>query len=222
MARTAGWIVAIAAASVAGNVYLATRLWGGGDSITARTVRIDEPIVMRTRGGLLEVSTIRSAERFEASQDHEIFGVFLGKTVSRIRVPAVYRYHIALAPEWKILLRDKTFIVVAPAVAPTLPVAIDTAQLESESSGVWSLITGPTVVAELQRSITAVLASKAASPAYIRLQREDARKTLAEFVSKWLVTQERWKAAAGYPVAVFFADEPIRALGSLPPPYVTP
>ncbi len=222
MTRTAFLVAVAAAASVALNVYFAARLWGSGDSITARTVRIDEPVVMRTRGGLLEVATIRSPERFEASQDHEIFGVFVGKTVSRIRVPATYRYHIALAPEWRILLRDKAFIVVAPAVAPTLPVAIDTAQLESESSGVWSLVTGPSLVAELQRSITAVLATKAASPAYIRLQREDARKTVAEFVSKWLVTQERWKEAAGYPVYVFFADEPIRALGSLPPPPVTP
>ena len=45
------------------------------------------------------------------------------------------------------------------------------------------------------REITGRLAQKAASPAYLALQREDARKTVTEFVEKWLVTQESWKSA---------------------------
>ena len=113
-------------ASLAANVYL---LWGNAGKTELRTMTTDEPVVMRTNGGLLEVTIIRSPERFEASQDHTILGIDVGRTVSLIRDPAVFRYHIELAPEWKILLTDKTFIVVAPPVKPSLPVAIDTAHL---------------------------------------------------------------------------------------------
>ena len=56
-----------------------------------------------------------------------MLGVPVGQTTSQIRVTAVYSYHVELAPEWKVTLRDKTFIVIAPRVKPTLPVAIDTA-----------------------------------------------------------------------------------------------
>ena len=134
---------------------------------------------------------------------------------------AVFRYHIELAPEWKVLLRDKTFVVIAPPVKPTLPIAIDTARLEAEASGGWSLITGQTLIDELQRSITGALAGKATSATYIQLQREEARKTVTEFVAKWLITQERWKSASEYSIRVFFSDEPIRALGSIPPPFIS-
>ncbi|HEY6565248.1 MAG TPA: hypothetical protein VIY86_12165 [Pirellulaceae bacterium] len=213
---------AIAIASIAANIFFIRGLWGGSDPVAIRTITTDEPVVMRTKGGLLEVSSIKSPERFEASQNHTIAGIFVGKTISRIRVPAVFRYHIELAPEWKILLRDKTFIVVAPPVTPTLPVAIDTASLESESSGTWSLITGQKLIDDLQRSISAGLAEKAKSRTYVELQREEARKTVAEFVTRWLITQDRWKSTSDHPVRVFFSDEPIRVLGTLPPPFVAP
>ena len=210
----------IVVVSLATNAYLASRAWGDSDRTRLRTITTDEPIVMRTEGGRLEVSSIRSPERFEAAQDHTILGVGVGKTVSRIRVPAVFRYHIDLAPEWRILLRDKNFVVVAPAVKPTLPVAIDTALLEAESSGGWSIFTGPALLDQLQRSITQALAAKAVSPTYVQFQREAARKTVTEFVAKWLITQERWKSASAYPIRVFFSDEPIQVLGSIPPPFV--
>jgi hypothetical protein len=213
-------IALVLVASLTGNLYLAWKVWENGGKPEFRTMTTDEAIVMRTSGGLLEVAIIKSPERFEAAQNHTILGVDVGKTVSRIRVPAVFRYHIELAPEWKILLRDKAFIVVAPAVRPSLPVAIDTANMEKESSGIWSIFTGTALVEELQRSITAALATKASSDTYVQFQREAARKTVTEFVAKWLVTQEQWKSASSYPIRVFFADEPIQVLGTTPLPLV--
>jgi len=35
-----------------------------------------------------------------------------------------------------------------------------------------------------------------------------------------LITQARWKAESGYPIRVFFADEPILSLRAAPPPVV--
>ena len=210
-------LIFVVSASIAANLYLANKLWNGEKPIVFSPVT-DQHVVMRTSGGLLEVSTIKASEQFDVSKDHTFLGIPLGNTATHIRVPVVYRYHIELAPDWRILLRDKTFIVVAPPVKPSLPVAMDTTRLETRSSGAWSFFTGKTQLVELEKSITPSLATKAASPVYIQLQREAARKTTAEFVAKWLITQERWKSASAFPIHVFFADEPIQALGNMPPP----
>jgi hypothetical protein len=64
----------------------------------------DDPVVIHIKGGLLEVSTIRAPEQFEASVDETILGVPIGKTATRIHVPAVYRYHVELDSDWRVLL----------------------------------------------------------------------------------------------------------------------
>jgi len=46
------------------------------------------------------------------------------------------------------------------------------------------------------------------------LQREFARKTVAEFVRKWLITQKRYENVDPDRVHVFFADE---AIGTVDP-----
>lgn len=208
-----GLVVAI---SLGANGYF---LWRDRDPRAHPPRSSDVPVVIHVKGGLLEVSRIEASEEFRSTQDHEILGIPLGRTVARVRVPAVYRYHVELAPDWKVLLKDKTFVVISPPVKPSLPVAIDTGRLEAEVSGVWAPFAGPAVLGALQKSITASLDAKARSPAQVQLQREVARQTLQEFVAKWLVTQERWKAASAYPIRVFFADEPIQALGAMPQPF---
>jgi hypothetical protein len=209
------------AASLAANVVWLSRLWGEPARRSSNQApALDQVEVIRTKGGLLAVSTIKAPESFHATADHTILGVPVGQTTSQIRVQAVYSYHVELAPEWKVTLRDKTLIVIAPRVKPTLPVAIDTARLERYVSGAWSVFTGPAELDRLQRSISQALAAKAALPSYIQFQREAARATVTEFVGKWMLGQERFKAGADYKVRVFFADEPIEALGSAPPPFV--
>lgn len=213
--------VLVVVASLAANLVWLVR--GGADAhrrATTQSAALDQFEVIRTKGGALAVSTIKAPELFEATADHHVLGVPVGQTTSQIRVPAVYSYHIELAPEWKVTVRDKTFIVIAPRVKPTLPVAIDTARLERYASGTWSLFTGAGELDRLQRSISASLAAKAALPSYLQFQREAARATVTEFVTKWLLGQPRWQPAGQYKVKVFFADEPIEALGAAPPPFV--
>jgi hypothetical protein len=168
-----------------------------------------EILVMRTPGGLLEVSTIRATEQFDKKFVYSVLGMKVGETIPHIRVPAVYRYHIELAREWKILRTDELFTVVAPAVQPTLPVAIDLAHMEKDVGGTWVLL--PFNSAEdldvLEREIGAKLAEKASSPVYLQVQGEAARKTVTEFVRKWLVTQEPWQSAAQPRIEVIFAGQ---------------
>ncbi len=171
------------ALSLAANLVWLSRLWGEPSRRSAsHSPALDQVEVIRTKGGLLAVSTIKAPESFHATADHTILGVPVGQTTSQIRVQAVYAYHVELAPEWKVTLRDRTLIVIAPRVKPTLPVAIDTARLERFASGTWSAFTGPGELDWLQRSISQSLAAKAALPSYIQFQREAARATVTEFV----------------------------------------
>ena len=208
-------------ASLAANLVWLSRLWGEPARRTAtQSAAIDQFEVIRTKGGLLAVSTIKAPELFQATSEHTVLGVPVGQTTSQIRVQAVYGYHVELAPEWRVTVRDKTLIVIAPRVKPTLPVAIDTARLERYASGTWSMFTGAGELDRLQRSIGQSLEAKAGLPSYIQFQREAARITVTEFVTKWMLGQERFKTTGDYKVRVFFADEPIEALGSAPPPFV--
>jgi hypothetical protein len=176
---------------------------------TTATASSSSAVVMRTPGGLLEVSTISTEERFDSTTTHTVLGVSVGKTVAQVRVPAVYRYHIPLAKDWTLRSADRTLMVLAPAVRPALPVAIRTEQLESFAFGIWSPLTGSEAVASLQRSITATLAEKARTPEMIQLQRESARQTVTEFVQQWVVRQPGWQGAKAPTVLVFFEDEPL-------------
>lgn len=198
-------------------LFLTWNLFRNTRTFEVQLASPDRVEVIRTKAGLLQISTLKSAETFKASKDHEIFGLIsLGSTVTQIRVPAVFNYHIELAPELKVIVRDKTFIVVAPPVKPTLPVAIDTARLQRFSSGMWSFITGTSELDLMQRSITQTLSVKASTPSYIQYQREAARKTVGEFVEKWLITQGKWDAKHADTIKVFFADEPIGSMGQIP------
>ena len=201
-------VAVLIAVSLGWNSFFAYRLWFAPAAVqTSHTTR--DMVVMRTRGGLLEVSTITAEERFDSTTEHTVLGVPVGKTVAQIRVPAVYRYHIPLARDWDFRISGSALIVVAPSVRPSLPVAIDTGKLESFSSGLWSPITGTAAVDALQKSITTKLAEKAASPQLLLLQRESARQTVGEFVQKWVIEQPRWKGVKTPTVFVFFEDEPL-------------
>jgi hypothetical protein len=199
--------------SLAANVGLAWWVFSGTASRAQVQLASPERVeVIRTQGGLLQVSSIRSPETFQASTDHRFLGIDLGRTVTQIRVPAVFNYHVELAPEWRVTVNGHNVLVIAPVVKPTLPVAIDTAHLEKFSSGVWSAFTGATQLDLLERSITGTLNVKAATPSYRLFQREAARQTVTEFVAKWLLTQQRFATGAKPVVHVFFADEPVDSL----------
>lgn len=201
-------VAVLVAASIGLNAFFAYRLWFAPSAVqTSHTTR--DMVVMRTPGGLLEVSTIAAEERFDSTTGHTVLGVPVGKTVAQIRVPAVYRYHLPLARDWNFRISGSALVVVAPSVRPSLPVAIDTGKLASFSSGIWSPITGTAAVDALQKSITLRLEEKAASPQLLLLQREVARQTVSEFVQKWVVDQPRWKGVKPPTVLVFFEDEPL-------------
>ena len=215
--KTRSLVGLVLVASIGANAWLAWHFLRTERRAEVQFASPDEVEVIRTEGGLLQVSTIRSPETFQATTDHKFLGIDLGATTTQIRVPATFNYHIELAPEWRVTVRDGNVLVIAPPIRPTLPVAIDTARLEKFSSGAWSLFTGPGELDVLQRSITQTLAIKAGSPSYLRFQRDAARQTVQEFVAKWLLTQARWRDVPRRSIRVFFADEPIAAMSAVAP-----
>lgn len=211
------WLVLVA--SLGANAWLAWRSTRAERRAEIQFASPEEVAVIRTPGGLLQVSTIRSPETFQATTDHKFLGIDLGATTTQIRVPATFDYHIELAPEWRVTVREGDVLVIAPPIRPTLPVAINTARLEKFSSGTWSVFTGPGELDVLQRSITQTLALKAGSPSYVQFQREAARQTVQEFVAKWLLTQDRFQDTRRRAIRVFFADEPISTMSQVAPIY---
>lgn len=89
---------ALVAAASAILAVLAYRAWTAKPDVVLSSPLTDEMMVMRTQGGMLEVSRVRAREVFDASFAHEFLFVDFDPTATRIRVPAVYTYRICRSP----------------------------------------------------------------------------------------------------------------------------
>ena len=205
------------AISLGFNIYLYLNASNTNATFQTQSATIDQMIVMRTNGGLLQVSTITSPEQFGSTQPHDIIGFNLGPTVTQIRIPVVINYQIKLSSEWRVEVRENRLVVVAPAVQPSLPVAVDMSKIEKFAAGRWAEFTGTAELDKLEKTLTKELASRATRSSYITFQREAARKTVLEFVRKWLITQDKWKSVRHFPITIFFADEPIESIEKIYP-----
>lgn len=204
-------VLLLISASANGYLYLQNQK----TSMQPWTIVVGEMIVMRTNGGVLEVSTVTGHEQFNQASSTTIFGFTIptSEVIATVQAKATYRYHVKLAPEWKFFRRGNVFTVIAPPIQPSLPVAIDTTTLQVFSSGLWSPVTGNVAITGLLQKLTPVLENRSWAPSNIQLQRDSARLTVAEFVRKWVMGQDKWKEIGDKAqVQVFFADEPAEKL----------
>ena len=136
----------IAAAAIAlGIGLLAQRLDGDKREVRSSIVAPEKPVVMRTRGGLLEVATVRALERFTREDSRDFWGIDLGTTL-----------------------------------------------MEQYTRTGWARFNKDENLEALQRSMTPTLA---------------ARKTIAEFITIWLLKETEWKRDPAHKVVVLFPDE---------------
>jgi len=176
---------------------------------------VDVPIVMHTSGGRLEVATVTATEAFKLdAPPKSLLGVDLGKTVSNVQARVVYRYHIEMAKEWPIKVRGTTAIVEAAEIKPTLPVAVDTATMEKQTTSGWARFDKYENLDQLERSLSPQLEERAYR--YKGLALESARKSVADFVRTWLMKEKPAQQPATYQVVVVFPGEPspLAATGS--------
>jgi hypothetical protein len=169
------------------------------------------PTIFRTPGGNLELAAFQATETFTTSNtavlpyfDWEIPGT---TTIVEIKVPVTYRYHVQMRDPWAIEVEDNTCLIFAPLLRPTLPPAIHTDGMEIltiEGPLAWD---GEEQKEALLKSLTPKLEISAADSSRLNLVREEARKTVAEFVRTWLLQRGDWGERKIEHIKVIFAEE---------------
>ena len=160
-------------------------------------------------GARLELAAFEAVEIFRSTDELRIGWdlIPLGTTVTEIRVPVTYRYHLRFDEPWLLEVEGQSCIVYAPEIRPTLPPAIDTGRMEKFSERGWLRFNEEEQMEELEHSITAVLSERAGDPRHLEMVRERCRLELAEFVRSWLLLEDHWRDDRFRSVTVIFADE---------------
>lgn len=175
------------------------------------------PEIADSGGGRLEVASAEITETFTRSDERRIFWdvVSLGTTVTEIRVPVTYRYHLRLDDPWRLEISGQTCLVFAPRLRPTQPPAIHTDRMSKRAQQDWLRFDADEQLAELERSLTPRLEARAAGAKHLALVREPSRRTVARFVRAWLLREDQWHRDRFRAVKVVFADEEVRDPGAL-------
>ncbi len=157
----------------------------------------------------LELVAVEATETFRRTEEHRVFWDLLplGTTVSEIRVPVTYRYHVRLDDPWRLVVRDGGCVVHAPRIRPTRPPAIHTDTMEKESDGSWLQLGAREQMDSLERSLTPTLNRLAGTPQRIDLVREQCRRRIAEFVRGWLLSEAQWGPRRFTSLTVVFPGE---------------
>jgi hypothetical protein len=167
------------------------------------------PHITSTQGDVLELAISRSQETFRREDELRIGWdwVYLGTTVVEIRVPVTYRYHLRLSDRWQLAARDQVCVVRAPSIHASLPPAIDTTRMEKRAESGWARFDKYDQLTELERSLTGILVQRSMDRDHLQLVREACRKSVAEFVMKWLMREGQWRRDRFAAIIVVFPDE---------------
>lgn len=180
------------------------------------------PRLVPDGGTLLELAAFEATETLSRTDDRRVFFdmVPLGATVSEIRVPVTYRYHLRLDEPWRLEVADRTCVVHAPPIRPTLPPAIHTDRMEKRSESGWLRFDEDEQMEALERSLTPTLSVRARDREHLELVREQCRRRVADFVRSWLLLEDQWGPERFNHVEVVFADEEDAEAPSLRAPVI--
>ena len=178
--------------------------------------------VVSTEGDILELAQVEAEESFTRADSRSLFGdlVYLGTTISEIRVPVVFRYHLKLSDEWQIVIEDQEVRVLAPRVRPSLPPAIRTEGMEKKSASGWLRFNAAENLAQLEKGLTPQMERRAGDKRHLDLAREASRKSVEQFVRKWVL--ESHPDIGQMKVLVTFPDEVDQTRNVLPGKAMTP
>lgn len=165
--------------------------------------------VTPARGEVLEVATLESNDTLTRNDVRSLFDdlIYLGTTVSEIKVKVTYRYHILLSDPWELDLDGKVLKVVAPQLRASLPPAIHTDQMEKRSEAGWLRFNEKENLDKLEASLTPTLSNMALTPTKLMLVQDTSRKVIEEFVRKWILTHEAWQKMQIEAVLVSYPHE---------------
>lgn len=169
------------------------------------------PAIFRTKGGNLELAGFTATETFMRSDTAKLpyfnWNIPGATTTVVIRVPVIYRYYVPVLGEWNINVVNNTCLIYAPELRPTLPPAIQTDSMKISTIEGPLAFDGETQQAKLLQSITPQLEKNAKDSTKVKFIREEARKTVAEFVQGWLLQRQVWGENKIENIKVFFKGE---------------
>lgn len=167
------------------------------------------PTKIEQGGDQLEVANYEAVESFRSESQRKLAWdkIDLGTTVSEVRVPVTYRYHVLLSDKWNLEVHDNICFVTAPRIRPTQPPAIHTHRMEKFASRGWLRFDSMESMEQLQRTITPTVISYAADDKHIALIKDSARKGIAGFVKNWLLDQDYWNTNSITRIIVSFDGE---------------
>lgn len=173
------------------------------------TFRQEVTTITSTKGDVLEIATMETVETVTKSDTMTLFNdtIYLGTTESEIRVPAVYRFHIKLSDPWKLEVLDGRCIVIAPPVRPTLPPAIRTEGMEKKTEAGWLRFNAGDNLSQLEKNLTPALEKRAGGHIQIPDVRDNCRRSVAQFVAKWILKEQEGQGRIKE-IVVIFPDEP--------------
>jgi hypothetical protein len=182
----------------------------------------DIPSFRKDGGARLELVSFEAVEILRKSDELRIGWdlISLGTTVTEIRVPVTYRYHVRFDEPWLLEVEGQSCVVHAPAIRPSLPPAIDTGRMERYSERGWLRFNEDEQMEALERGITAALSQRAGDPRHLEMVRERCRLEVADFVRSWLLREDHWREDRFRSVTVIFADETAVETPSRPPTLV--
>jgi hypothetical protein len=162
--------------------------------------------LIRTPGGLLEVSAMDKVEDFgwRTSWDCPVVDCSsLPRTVSSVRVKAHFVYQIPLAEEWRLVPEGDHYKLTVPPLQLRKPVAFDTGTMEILTTEASLL--SPAAAANRENAIRYLgpeLAQRGTAQSYVDAQQKNAEQTVREFAQKWMIEQGKKPTR---PVRVVFA-----------------
>ncbi len=178
--------------------FLALKIAAGPDFLDALVGRkiqecVSENIsrIRATEGDILELAVLESTLTFELQDEWSNVPAGLGRSVSRVSVPAVFRFFVKISEPISVSADEDESgnvhcTIVAPRLQPVLPVAFDTSRC------VWTRDIGAfrfnreEMTDALQKKISMRLVLSAKNHARTAVVRDAARQAFEKFVRRWL------------------------------------
>lgn len=183
------------------------------------------PTIFRTPGGNLELAGLNATETFISSDTAKMpflnMNIPGATTTVIITVPVVYRYYVPLRDHWDITVQENACIIIAPELRPMLPPAIQSENMQIKTIEGPLAFDGAEKQAKLLQSLTPQLEANARDSTKIKLVREEARKTVAEFIQAWLLQRGDWGEQKIERLQVYFRGESPNNVGLRPEPIET-
>lgn len=213
------FLVALVLAA-AGGAIVALKFAGGisvTDELLHREIReqISENItrLRATNGDILELAVLESTLTFELTDEWTNVPAPLGKSVSRVRVPAVFRFFVKISEPFSVTSEEKNGVIVCTVVAPKLrpvtPVAFDTSRTVWEREIGALRFNREEITDSLREKISTRLVLSAKRHAKEENVRNAARVAFEKFVREWLeeIRSLQKRNGDAISVKIIFADE---------------